>query len=275
MVRSKEHALDRDRELMIIPKVINFSSEEGHEYKFILAVDASNRFATATDTSDRTSLEVLEHSYLIDTNEYPNAIDEVIKSSLTLKDFTQLFPKLVTVYEFVNNRALSYGWRFGFQNQKFATSEINLELAGRINKELVLRKSYLKRFISNREIEELVFLQDLKEGLIGGTISERVDQLGFYPLEPITFEEEIPFYWPRFILFGQRVRGLKAYGYPLIENEITNTYLSFINEVLSGYDEAIGSQSSLTEEDDLEGELETDVFGVYIEKMDQLDNSTL
>lgn len=29
------------------------------------------------------------------------------------------------------------------------------------------------------------------------------------------------------------------------------------------------------DEDDLEGELETDVFGVYIEKMDQLDNSTL
>ena len=215
MVRSKEHALDRDRELMIIPKVINFSSEDGHEYKFLLAVDASNRFATATDTSDRTSLEV------------------------TLKDFTQLFPRVVTVYEFVNNRALSYGWRFGFQNQKFATSEINLELAGRINKELAFR--YLKRFISNREIEELVFLQDLKEGLIGGTISERVDQLGFYPLEPITFEEEVPFYWPRFILFGQRVRGLKAYGYPLIENEITNTYLDFVTEVLSVYDEAVGS----------------------------------
>lgn len=176
---------------------------------------------------------------MIDTNEYPNAIDEVIKRSLTLKDFTQLFPKLVTVYEFVNNRGLSYGWRFGFQNQKFATSEINLELAGRINKELAFR--YLKRFISNREIEELVFLQDLKEGLIGGTISERVDQLGFYPLEPITFEEEVPFYWPRFILFGQRVRGLKAYGYPLIENEITNTYLDFVTEVLSVYDEATGS----------------------------------
>ena len=29
------------------------------------------------------------------------------------------------------------------------------------------------------------------------------------------------------------------------------------------------------DEDDLEGELETDVFGVYIEKMDQLDDSTL
>lgn len=244
MVRSKEHALDRDRELMIIPKVINFSSEDGHEYKFLLAVDASNRFATAIDTSDRTSLEVLEHSYLIDTNEYPNAIDEVIKRSLTLKDFTQLFPRLVTVYEFVNNRALSYGWRFGFQNQKFATSEINLELAGRINKELVLRKSYLKRFISNREIEEQVFLQELEEGILSGAISGRVEHLGFYPLEPITFEEEIPFFWPRFILFGQRVRRLKAYGYPLIENEVTNTYLGFVNEVLSFYDEAVGSQSS-------------------------------
>ena len=88
MVRSKELALERNRELMIIPKIINFSSEEGHEYKFLLAVDASNKFATATDTSDRTSLEVLEHIYLIDTNEYPNAIDEVIKRSLTLKDFT-------------------------------------------------------------------------------------------------------------------------------------------------------------------------------------------
>lgn len=55
MVRSKEHALDRDRELMIIPKVINFSSEDGHEYKFLLAVDASNRFATAIKKSERTS----------------------------------------------------------------------------------------------------------------------------------------------------------------------------------------------------------------------------
>lgn len=181
---------------------------------------------------------------MIDINEYPNAIDEVIKRSLTLKDVTQLFPKLVTVYEFVNSRALSYGWRFGFQNQKFATSEINLELAGRINKELVLRKSYLKRFISNREIEELVFLQELEEGILSGAISGRVEHLGFYPLEPITFEEEIPFYWPRFILFGQRVRRLKAYGYPLIENEVTNTYLGFVNEVLSFYDEAVGSQSS-------------------------------
>ena len=152
-----------------------------------------------------------------------------------------MFPKLVTVYEFVNNRALSYGWRFGFQNQKFATSEINLELAERIKKELTLRKSFLKRFISNREIEELVFLQDLEEGLIGGAYSDRVDQLGFYPIEPITFEEEIPFYWPRFILFGQRNRRLKAYGYPLIENEITNTYLGFVNEVLSFYDDAVGS----------------------------------
>ena len=246
MVRSKEHALDRDRELMIIPKVINFSSEEGHEYKFLLVVDTSNKFANAIKKSERTSeksLELLKNTYMIDINEYPNAIDEVIKRSLTLKDFTQLFPRVVTVYEFVNNRALSYGWRFGFQNQKFATSEINLELAGRINKELAFR--YLKRFISNREIEELVFLQDLKEGLIGGTISERVDQLGFYPLEPITFEEEIPFYWPIFILFGQRVRRLKAYGYPLIENEITNTYLGFVNEVLSFYDDAVGSQSSI------------------------------
>lgn len=241
MFRSNELALERDKELMIIPKILNFSSEDGHEYKFLLAVNATKKFATAIDMSDRTSLEVLEHSYLIDINEYPNAIEEVIKRSLTLKDFTQLFPKLVTVYEFVNNRALSYGWRFGFQNQKFATSEINLELAGRINKELTLRKSYLKRFISNREIEEVVFLQDLKEGLIGGTISEGVDQLGFYPLEPITFEEEIPFYWPKFILFGQRVRRLKAYGYPLIENERTNTYLDFVTEVLSVYDEATGS----------------------------------
>ena len=244
MVRSKEHALDRDRELMIIPKVINFSSEDGHEYKFLLVVDTGNKFATAIKKSERTSeksLELLKNTYMIDINEHPNAIDEVIKRSLTLKDLTQLFPKLVTVYEFVNNRALSYGWRFGFQNQKFATSEINLELAERIKKELTLRKSYLKRFISNREIEELVFLQDLEEGLIGGAYSDRVDQLGFYPIEPITFEEEIPFYWPRFILFGQRNRRLKAYGYPLIENEITNTYLGFVNEVLSFYDDAVGS----------------------------------
>ena len=243
MVESNEHALERDSELMLISKIFNLSSEDGHEYKFLLVVDTSNKFATATDTSDRTSLEVLEHSYLIDTNEYPNAIDEVIRRSLTLKDVTQLFPKLVTVYEFVNNRALSYGWRFGFQNQKFATSEINLELAGRINKELAFR--YLKRFISNREIEELVFLQELEEGILSGAISGRVEHLGFYPLEPITFEEEIPFYWPRFILFGQRVRRLKAYGYPLIENEITNTYLGFVNEVLSFYDDAVGSQSSI------------------------------
>ncbi|MDU6606233.1 MAG: hypothetical protein U0M29_04100 [Streptococcus salivarius] len=250
MVRSNELALERDSELMLISKILNFSSEDGHEYKFLLVVDTGNKLATAIKKSERTSeksLELLKTTYMIDINEYPNAIDEVIKRSLTLKDLTQLFPKLVTVYEFVNNRALSYGWRFGFQNQKFVTSEINLELAERINKELTLRKSYLNRFISNREIEELVFLQDLEEGLIGGAYSDRVDQLGFYPIEPITFEEEIPFYWPKFILFGQRNRRLKAYGYPLIENEITNTYLGFVNEVLSFYDDAVGSQSSTSE----------------------------
>lgn len=244
MVGSSEHDLERDSELMLISKILNFSSEDGHEYKFLLVVDTGNKFATAIKKSERTSeksLELLKNTYMIDINEYPNAIDEVIKRSLTLKDLTQLFPKLVTVYEFVNNRALSYGWRFGFQNQKFATSEINLELAERIKKELTLRKSYLKRFISNREIEELVFLQDLEEGLIGGAVSDRVDQLGFYPIEPITFEEEISFYWPRFILFGQRNRRLKAYGYPLIENEITNTYLGFVTEVLSVYDATVGS----------------------------------
>ena len=250
MVRSNELALERDSELMLISKILNFSSEDGHEYKFLLVVDTGNKLATAIKKSERTSeksLELLKTTYMIDINEYPNPIDEVIKRSLTLKDLTQLFPKLVTVYEFVNNRALSYGWRFGFQNQKFVTSEINLELAERINKELTLRKSYLNRFISNREIEELVFLQDLEEGLIGGAYSDRVDQLGFYPIEPITFEEEIPFYWPKFILFGQRNRRRKAYGYPLIENEITNTYLGFVNEVLSFYDDAVGSQSSTSE----------------------------
>lgn len=250
MLRINERAIDRDRELMIIPKIFNFSSEDGHEYKFLLAVDASNKFIKAINLSERTSedsLEVLEHSYLIDINEYPNAINQVIRRMLTLKEATQLFPKVVTVYEFVNNRALSYGWRFGFQNQKFATSEINLELAERINKELTLRKSFLRRYISNKEIDEQVFLQELKEGILSGAISGRVEQLGFYPLEPITFEEEIPFYWPRFILFGQRVRRLKAYGYPLIENEITNTYLGFVNEVLSFYDDAVGSQSSTSE----------------------------
>ncbi len=244
MVESNEHALERDSELMLISKIFNLSSEDGHEYKFLLVVDTSNKFATAIKKSERTSeksLELLKNTYMIDINEYPNAIDEVIRRSLTLKDVTQLFPKLVTVYEFVNNRALSYGWRFGFQNQKFATSEINLELAGRINKELTLRKSYLKRFMSNREIEELVFLQELEEGILSGAISGRVEHLGFYPLEPITFEEEVPFYWPRFILFGQRVRRLKAYGYPLIENERTNTYLSFVTEVLSVYDATVGS----------------------------------
>ena len=90
-----------------------------------------------------------------------------------------------------------------------------------------------------------MFLKEIEEGILSGAISGRVEHLGFYPLEPITFEEEIPFYWPRFILFGQRVRRIKAYGYPLIENEITNTYLGFVNEVLSFYDDAVGSQSSI------------------------------
>ena len=194
MVGSNEHALERDSELMLISKIFNFSSEDGHEYKFLLVVDTSNKIATTIKKSEKTSeksLELIKNTYLIDIIEYPNAIDELIKRSLTLKDVTQLFPRLVTIYEFVNNRALSYGWRFGFQNQKFATSEINLELAGRINKELALRKSYLKRFISNREIEELVFLQELEEGILSEAISGRVEHLGFYPLEPITFEESI------------------------------------------------------------------------------------
>ena len=38
-----------------------------------------------------------------------------------------------------------------------------------------------------------MFLQELEEGILSGAISGRVEHLGFYPLEPITFEEEIPF----------------------------------------------------------------------------------
>ena len=98
MVESNEHALERDSELMLISKIFNLSSEDGHEYKFLLVVDTGNKFATAIKKSERTSeksLELLKNTYMIDINEHPNAIDEVIKRSLTLKDLTQLFPKLV------------------------------------------------------------------------------------------------------------------------------------------------------------------------------------
>ena len=52
MVRSNELTLERDSELMLISKILNFSSEEGHEYKFLLVVDTGNKFATAIKKSE-------------------------------------------------------------------------------------------------------------------------------------------------------------------------------------------------------------------------------
>ena len=77
---------------------------------------------------------------------------------------------------------------------------------------------------------------------MGSGTPERLEQLGFYSIEPVTFMEEFPSI-PRHLLFGRDVREIKVFGYPLIENELTNSYLCFINKLLSSCSDTIGSQS--------------------------------
>lgn len=77
---------------------------------------------------------------------------------------------------------------------------------------------------------------------MGSGTPERLEQLGFYSIEPVTFMEEFPSI-PRYLLFGRDVREIKVFGYPLIENELTNSYLSFINKLLSFCSDTIGSQA--------------------------------
>lgn len=249
-------------EIRFSPEIITFSDESGCKYRFLVALDVKglysksnlkikgfNRFTKewtvefeGNEYSLDNSMRLLRHCYLIDLNEYPSAEEIVKKKSISLDCLSQSFPEIISADKFVNTMALSHGWRFGLQQQRYEGTEQNLELINHVKKEISLRNCFISFLSTDEELEELEFFIELQDCLMGARTPERLEQLGFYPIEPVTFMEELPS-TPRFLLFGRNVREIEGFGYPLIENEITNSYLSFINKVLSFCSDTIGSQS--------------------------------
>ena len=249
-------------EIRFLPERINFSDESGRKYRFLVALDVKglynksnlkikgfNRFTKewtvefeGNEYSLDNSLRLLRHCYLIDLNEYPTAEEIVKKKSISLDSLSQSFPKIISADKFVNTMALSHGWRFGLQQQRYEGVKQNLELMDHVKKEISLRNYFIRFSPTDEEFEELHFFIELKDCLMGSGTPERLEQLGFYSIEPVTFMEEFPSI-PRHLLFGRDVREIKVFGYPLIENELTNSYLCFINKLLSSCSDTIGSQS--------------------------------
>lgn len=249
-------------EIRFSPEIITFSGESGCKYRFLVALDVKglysksnlkikgfNRFTKewtvefeGNEYSLDNSLRLLRHCYLIDLNEYPTADEIVKKKPISLDSLSQSFPKIISADKFVNNIALSHGWRFGLQQQRYEGAEQNKELMDFVKKELSMLKCSIRSSPTSRELEELDFFIELQDCLMESGTPERFEQLGFYSIEPVTFMEEFPSV-PRYLLFGRNVREIKVFGYPLIENELTNSYLSFVNKILSFCSDTIGSQS--------------------------------
>lgn len=249
-------------EIRFLPERINFSDESGRKYRFLVVLDVKglynksnlkikgfNRFTKewtvefeGSEYSLDNSLRLLRHCYLIDLNEYPTAKEIVKKKSISLDSLSQSFPKIISADKFVNTMALSHGWRFGLQQQRYEGVKQNLELMDHVKKEISLRNYFIGFSPTDEELEELHFFIELQDCLMGSGTPERLEQLGFYSIEPVTFMEEFPSI-PRYLLFGRDVREIKVFGYPLIENELTNSYLSFINKLLSFCSDTIGSQA--------------------------------
>lgn len=249
-------------EIRFLPERINFSDESGHKYRFLVVLDVKglynksnlkikgfNRFTKewtvefeGSEYSLDNSLRLLRHCYLIDLNEYPTAEEIVKEKSISLDSLSQSFSEIISADKFVNTLALSHGWRFGLQQQRYEGIKQNLELMDHVKKEISLRNYFIRFSSTDEEFEELHFFIELQDCLMGSGTPERLEQLGFYSIEPVTFMEEFPSI-PRYLLFGRDVREIKVFGYPLIENELTNSYLSFINKLLSFCSDTIGSQA--------------------------------
>jgi hypothetical protein len=249
-------------EIRFSPEIITFSDESGCKYRFLVALDVKglysksnlkikgfNRFTKewtvefeGNEYSLDNSMRLLRHCYLIDLNEYPSAEEIVKKKSISLDCLSQSFPEIISADKFVNTMALSHGWRFGLQQQRYEGAEQNKELMDFVTKEISLRKCFITFSPTDEEFEELHFFIELQDCLMESRTPERLEQLGFYSIEPVTFMEEFPSI-PRYLLFGRNVREIKVFGYPLIENELTNNYFSLINKVLSFCSDTIGSQS--------------------------------
>lgn len=249
-------------EIRFLPERINFSDESGRKYRFLVALDVKglynksklkikgfNRFTKewtvefeGNEYSLDNSLRLLRHCYLIDLNEYPSAEEIVKKKSISLDSLSQSFSNIISADKFVNTMALSHGWRFGLQQHRYEGVKQNLELMDHVKKEISLRNYFIRFSPTDEEFEELHFFIELQDCLMGTGTPERLEQLGFYSIEPVTFMEEFPSI-PRYLLFGRDVREIKVFGYPLIENELTNSYLGLINKLLSFCSDTIGSKS--------------------------------
>lgn len=141
-------------EIRFLPERINFSDESGRKYRFLVALDVKglynksklkikgfNRFTKewtvefeGNEYSLDNSLRLLRHCYLIDLNEYPSAEEIVKKKSISLDSLSQSFSNIISADKFVNTMALSHGWRFGLQQQRYEGVKQNLELMDHVKK---------------------------------------------------------------------------------------------------------------------------------------------
>lgn len=247
-----EHYLS-EGSIKIYPKTVKFRDENNSQYEFLLILDISGFFDKTNleirefnsfteewiidfnyhDASLKQTLELLKNLYLIDVSKYPGALNYVAKQFNTIENTTQLFPSLVSIYKFVESKGLFHGWRFGLQEHRYTDLNKNLELKHWLKKEINIRHVLYKDIPSYEELEDLELLQGLYDNMVREIdIPENFDKLGFYPLNPIYFAEEVPAAL-KFPFFRKRnSRKFKAFGYPLISNEITDAYLSLIDQSL-------------------------------------------
>lgn len=217
-------------EIRFLPERINFSDESGRKYRFLVALDVKGLYNKSKLKIKGFNRFTKEWTVEFEGNEY------------SLDSLSQSFSNIISADKFVNTMALSHGWRFGLQQQRYEGVKQNLELMDHVKKEISLRNYFIRFSPTDEEFEELHFFIELQDCLMGTGTPERLEQLGFYSIEPVTFMEEFPSI-PRYLLFGRDVREIKVFGYPLIENELTNSYLGLINKLLSFCSDTIGSKS--------------------------------
>lgn len=258
-----EHYLS-ESSIKIFPKTVKFQDENNSQYEFLLILDISGFFDKTNlevrefnsftqqwiidfnyhDVSSEETLKLLKNLYLIDVSEYPSALNYVEKQFNTIENIDLLFPNLVSIYDFVESKGLFHGWRFGLQKHRYADLDKNLELRNWLKKEINIRTVLLKDIPSYKELEDLEFLQGLYDNMVREIdIPEKFDKLGFYPLNPIYFSEEVtaalifPFFRKN------NSRKFKAFGYPLISNETTDGYSSLIVQALRHFHDEITFES--------------------------------
>ncbi|KXU01850.1 hypothetical protein SCODD09_00942 [Streptococcus constellatus] len=239
-------------EVKIFPKTINFQDDDGQPHVFIIAIDISRAFGTTNlvlrgfnsftkewtvdfEDNERSLSHLvwlLESIYLVEINEYLDIFVSIKNKAISYNRFSELFSTSISVYDFINRKARSQGYRFGLQQERYADSESNAELKHRLKTEIQRRHMLINSRHIDNHLEDLEYLQGLYDLMMGYYIPEMFDKLGFYPLSPVSFSEEIP-YLP--VLFGKKTRKIEAFGYPIVDNEVTNIYLNLTHTILSYY----------------------------------------